>query len=325
MNEARSQLHELTAALCLMKEGEKGKDLFAFAALDDERELVKIAERLAKEGAEPEEILAKVQKLRRFSSGSSLEDVHPGWILEKLEGESPRVIGILCRTLPGDRVKYLIEHLSEAQRRHLPKINESYLVPSDIHQVIRRVVEKSLPSVRSMATLGGGASFSFPHLVVMKPDDLKTLFRDLGLEEIRKAFTNVEPRVLKAFIARFTPKMAKEIRDRIELGSSVTRETKQEAQRHLVSLPLEKLAVEDLFKEIGYAVLARAVSGNDEAWAELLYQKLPPEEGYRLKRAFQETVKRRNTQVVETKKSEILSRVFILAEKGLIRKYWKVK
>ena len=314
--------NELTVALCLMKEGEKGRDLFAFASPDDERELVAIAARIEREGAEPEELFTQVQKMQRFAPASSLDEVHPGWILEKLEEESPRVIGILCRTLPGDRVKYLIEHLSEEQRKHLPKINESYRVSNDINQIVRRVVEKSLPSASPASRKG---SFSFPHIVVIKSDDLRSIFRDLGVEEIRKAFTNVEPRVLKAFLARFTPKMAKEIRDRIEYGSAVSTEVKQEAQRYLVSLPLEKLPVEELFKEIGYSAFARALCVEDLSWSEMIYQKLPPEEGYRLKRVFQETVKRRSAQMVETKKSDILARIFVLAEKGMIRKYWKSK
>src|SRR5579885_876558 len=107
--------NELITALCLMKEGEKGRDLFAFANPADEQDLVKISARLSKEGAEPEELIAKVQKMQRFAAVSALEEVHPAWILEKLSEESPRIIGILCRTLPGDRVKYLLEHLTESQ------------------------------------------------------------------------------------------------------------------------------------------------------------------------------------------------------------------
>jgi flagellar FliG-like protein len=316
------QRNELLAALCVMNEGENARSLFAFSSENDEKDLSKIADRLLKEGdVDASEVFARIRKARGLTGGAGFSDIHPGWILEKLEGESPRVLGILCRFLTGDKIKYLIEHLPESRRKLLPKVNESYKVAAPVAEIVRALAEKKLTFVVPVA--GQGGAFSFPHLTVLKTDDLRTLFRDLGLEEIRKAFKDVEPQVLRAFLARFVPKMAREIRERIDHGGSVAPEIRSEAQRHLISLPLEKLPVEDLFREIGYSSFAHALEVEDMAWADMVYHKLPPEEGYRLKRILQETVKRRAFSAVEARRQEILRRIASLAKSGAIRKYWK--
>ncbi|HEX5035692.1 MAG TPA: FliG C-terminal domain-containing protein [bacterium] len=314
------QRNELLAALCVMNEGENAHSLFAFGPASDEAELSKIAERLIQEGeVDAAELFGRLQKQRGLNLGSGFSDIHPGWILEKLEGESPRVLGILCRFLTGDKVKYLIEHLPESRRKLLPKVNESYKVAPQVAEIVRELSAKKL----SFQVPVSGGSFSFAHITVLKTDDLRTVFRDLGIEEIRRAFKDVEPQVLRAFLARFVPKMAREIRERIDHGGSVSSESRNEAQRHLVSLPLEKLPVEDLFREIGYSVFAQALEVEDMVWADMVYHKLPPEEGYRLKRVLQDTVKRRPIAAVEARRQEILGRIASLAKSGAIRKYWK--
>lgn len=314
------QRTELLAALCLMNEGEGAKSLFAFASESDELELNKLADKLLREGeVDSAGLLERIQKLRGFSFGAGFSDIHPGWILEKLEGESPRVLGILCRFLTGDKIKYLMEHLPESRRKLMPKLNESYQVTPEVSEIVRTLSEKRL----TFAIPQQGGAFSLPHLTLLKTDDLRALFRELGLEEIRKAFTGVEPQVMRAFLARFVPAMAREIRERIDRGTAVSPQDRNEAQRHLVSVPLEKLPVEELFREIGYSAFAQGLEMEDLAWASMIYHKLPPEEGYRLKRVMQDTVKRRPISLIEARRQEILGRVAELAQKGKIRKYWK--
>src|SRR5262245_57028679 len=152
------QRTELLAALCLMNEGEAARSLFAFATESDEKELGKVADRLLQEGeVDAAEIFARIRKLRVLPEGAGFSDIHPGWILEKMEGESPRVLGILCRFLTGDKIKYLIEHLPESRRNLLPKVNESYRVSPQISEIVQHIAAKRLTF---SAPLSGGA-FSF--------------------------------------------------------------------------------------------------------------------------------------------------------------------
>src|SRR5262249_5225007 len=103
------QRTELFAAPFVLNESEATRSLFSFASEADEKDLGKIADRLLKEGdVDASEVFARIRKLRGLPGGAGFSDIHPGWILEKLEGESPRVLGILCRFLTGDKIKYLI-------------------------------------------------------------------------------------------------------------------------------------------------------------------------------------------------------------------------
>lgn len=324
MDQKRATYQEMLAALCLIGDGEKGKDLFAFASLRDHEGLLRIADRICRDGEiHRKEILGRIQRTRRLSGFSALQEIHPGWIAEKLGGESPRLFGLLCRFLPGDKVRYLIHQLSGGRSlTQWPKMNESYRVAPEIVEIVRRLIEVQLtPPV----SLPEGDSFSFFHIARMKGDDVRVLFWDLGLEEIRRAFQGVEPRVLRAFLSRFSPKEAGEISGRIRHGANVPGDRRRSAQRHLVSLPLGPVSAGDLLREIGYSVFAQALSPEEGAFGELVCEKLSPEEGYRLKRVIQESVASRGipSQGVPENKEEILGRLSWLAEKGIIRRYWK--
>jgi hypothetical protein len=307
MHPQETSRREILARLCLMGEGEKGLDLLAFASKEDEA---------------GKEQLGRVRRLSHLRPVSVLEEIHPGWILEKLRGESPRLLGLVCRFVTGEKAQYLISHLAPEERKRLPKVRESYDLSPQLVEIVRELVEKSLAvSLPQRA----GEAFGFSHIAWMRDDDLRTFFRDLGLEEIRKAFAEVEPQIFRAFLARFSPAEAKEIRGRIETGKAVSLEEKRAAQKHLVSLSLEngELPPDALFREIGYSVFARALSPDDRDWAEWICQKLAPEDGYRLKRMVQERTASQPETTLQERKEKILHRLSLLAQKGLIRRYWK--
>ncbi len=317
-----SGYHEILAALCLMGNDSAGSGLFAFASKKEEPLLKQAAARFA-DRQDPGEVdrralAARIRQLGQIQSRSALDSIHPGWILEGLADESPRLIGILCRLLSGEQAKYLIEHA----KGRLPKMEETYRVSEAVTEIVWKCLEKKFRVHEAAAQTG---SFSFPHLVLFKGDDLRSLFTDLGLEEIRRAFHRVEPNVLRAFLSRFSPKEAQEIRSRIEGGPSVAADLKKEAQAHLLAMPMEQLSSALLLREIGTSVFARALLPDDCEWVEKVWQKLPPEEGYRLKRIVQEAGEGASVQdVIEDRRDEIISRVFLLAKKGLIRYYWKL-
>lgn len=313
----------IIAAFCRM-EGEEGARLFPFLPDQEASALKKTFDTVPQGEALPrEEVIDEIWRMAPVRRKSVLEEVHPGWILEKLENESPRLIGLLCRFLSGDKVRYVIQQTSQDKEmptefRRLPKINEAYHVAAPVLELVRDLIEKKFSFVRPQ-----GDSFGFVHVILMKPDDLRTLFRDLGVHEVRNAFQGVDPPILRAFLSRFPPKEASEIRNRIDLSDKVPEGRRREAQKHLASLALEKLPTDELMREIGYSVFARAILSEEESWADFICQKTAPEEGYRLKRMIQEGRGRIPQAKKEEKREEILGRIFVLAEKGMIRKYWK--
>ncbi len=301
--------------------GEKGGELFRFASAEDERVLGQIAARLQKEGIlDDEDVVARLVKGYRVRRPSVFEEFHPGWIRERLEGESPRVLGVICRFLPGDKIKYLLDRLTARERKLFPKVNESYKIAPDVAELVRLLVEKKLSF---SLPIDAGGVFSFSHIALMRSDDLRTLFRDLGLEELRRAFSEVDSKVLKAFLARFAPPVAREIRGRIDFGVKTPPSRRREAQKHLVGISMENVSAEELLREIGYSVFVRALAAEDRPLGDYLYQKISPEEGHRLKRALSETSQSRPVDIIRSMQEEILGRIRVLADKGLIRPYWK--
>jgi hypothetical protein len=260
-----------------------------------------------------------MESLTRLRDSSPLEEVHPGWILEKLEGESPRVIGLLCRWLPGDKVRTLLSSWP-ARSTPLPKVMETYRVSEAIGRIVRGRIEERL--ALSYPRPSGG-SFSFEHIPLLTSDDLRTFFRDLGLEEIRRGFSGVEPAVFRTFLSRFSTRDVKEIRRRISEGGPVPLGEREEAQRFLTSLPLNALSAEGLFREIGYAVFGRGVVPEENGLVEGISCKLSPEEGYRLKRVLHERGRSHPGEKIQGAREEILRRLFSLARQGLIGRYWK--
>src|SRR5262249_32289794 len=143
------------------------------------------------------------------------------------------------------KVNHLIQHLSSREKSRspqvplkIPTINETYQASSQVTEIVRQLVERKLALNLPSRT---GSSFSFSHVAWMKEEDLMTLFWDLGLEEIRKAFYGVEPHTLKTFLVRFSPTEAKEIRGRIDRGGIVSPEERREAQQHVISLPFDQI------------------------------------------------------------------------------------
>ncbi len=316
----KSGKNEIVAALCSLQ-GDQGKRLFAFSSPEDEENLNQIAERFSAGSPDsgPEALLKRAASLRRIAPQSLLNDIHPGWLLEVLEGESPRVIGVMCRFLSGDKVRYILDRLSPEIRVQMPTVNESYFVSSAVADIVRSSIEKRF----SFPETAPEGAFSFSHIVLMKGDDLRALFRDLGLEEIRKAFHKVEPDVLRAFLTRFHPKLAREIRERIDHPGSVAPAARAEAQKHVVSLPLDRMPVEDILRDIGYSFFAQAVEETEVSWMQALCLRLAPEEGYRLKRFLRDYAGKRSQGAIASKREEILKRISILMEKGIVKRYWK--
>lgn len=313
--------HQFLAAFCLMKSsGAKGKNLFSFVSSEEESKLHKIAESFLKDPTLDFKECVKSLCQEAQLHTSSLEEIHPGWILEKLKDESPRVIGLLCRFLTGDKVRYILDHLPPHERNKIPKVKDAFQSTPALLALVQALIEKKVPVTMPSRS---GEVFSLEHLAWFKESDLRILFKDLGLEEIRCAFYEVSPKVLRPFLARFSLSEATQIRNKMDQGGSVSDEKKQKAQKNILSLKLENLSAESLIPEIGCSVFAGALLPEDSSWADIVCQKLPPEDGYRLKRMIQEMETHKSLSEVQVTRNEILTRVRMLGEKRLIKRYWK--
>lgn len=307
---------EMLVALCLMAEGEKGKALFQFAALDEVGSLERISHRLLRGTLDRRLLKDRIRNLTRYGCRLGLEEVHPGWILEHLRAESPRIVALLSQFLSTPKAEFILSHLTFEERQRFPQ--SSRAVAPEIVAIVRSLIEKKL----GLTPLKSDESFSFSHLGTLKGEDLKALFRDLGIEEVGRAFRGVEPQVLRTFLSRFNLSEATEIRKRLKESLEVSATERRAAQRHLLSLSFDHLPAERFFLEIGCSVFARALTSDEVSWAEGLSQKLTVGEGYRFKRLLQERQKV-NREESDRVKEEVMKRLFVLAKQGKVKRYWK--
>ncbi|OGP15432.1 MAG: hypothetical protein A3I75_07030 [Deltaproteobacteria bacterium RIFCSPLOWO2_02_FULL_50_16] len=312
---------QMLAYTTLMTEGDHFATLFRFLPPEEEGPLKEFASKIWSQKKEhrSKDVIQKIKEVFVQKKMSILHEVHPGWIAERLKDESPRVLGVLCRYLPGETVKYLIDHLPKAQAQNLPKINETFAVSSDLILWIKDILEKkfahpSLPALEER--------FSFSHIGLMSGKDLMTLFRELGLEEIRKAFSQVEVQSLKVFFSRFSVNDTRELKARILDAPPCHSEEKKIAQQHIVTMELQALSAEALFYEIGFSYFAHAILPSESQWVEAVCERLSPQDGYVLKRFIKEYASKRSEGLQQKFREEILRRIFYLTEKRKIRKYW---
>ncbi len=306
---------EMLVAFCLAKGGEAAQ-LFRFAAPEEEESLERMARRIGKESADLVALKSRMQNRIRFGRRLGLEDLHPGWILEALRGESPRLLKLITEQLSADKSEYIFSHLSFEERQRLP--HSARPVAAQVIEILLHLLGEKL----GLVPLKADGSFSFSHLIHLKGEEFRTLIRDLGIEEIRRAFSGVENELLKAFLARFPLVDAAEIHRRLKGGGELTLAERRKAQRHILSLNFDQLPSEKVFLEIGFSLFSQALQGNEFAWAERLCQKLPLVEGYHFKRYLQDRDPG-ETFRNSSPKDEILKRVIALAQEGKIHRYWK--
>ncbi|MDO8461915.1 MAG: FliG C-terminal domain-containing protein [Deltaproteobacteria bacterium] len=318
MSLSESQLY--LACLAYQKEGEKAVDLFNFLS-EKSRSLVAGEVQGWLRSGNPvrmDQILREKTLLHPKKSTSFLKEIHPGWILEKLKGESPRFLGLVCRYLPGDKARYLLDHVTPEVKEALLKMDQR-LIPDGLAERVRDLVEKRFSSFIPEKK----ARFSFQHLVTVSGQDLELLFRDLGLEQCRKLFQGSSSKALAVLLSRLPAEETRELKERLRTGKAVDAESRRQAQLAIMSLPLESSEPEDFFMEVGFSVFAMAVSKEEFVWCEALIQKLSPRKGYLLKRVIQEAQAAGATEEKVHYQNHILSRLRQMVQKGTVSRYWK--
>ncbi len=318
-----------------------GKVIAALTVLEGETEPAELFRFGPEEWADPLTHYAGVLK-SRFARGKARElaellrswterspalpvhQIHPGWILEIVKAESPRIIGLVCRYLPGNHVRYLIENLPREQRDKLPTLSESFGMPAELMEGVKaflasRFFHGTPPNPEEQ--------FSVRHIPWMSAKDLRRLIRELGYRELRSAFSGLRLQAIKALLTRFPLDEAKVIREHIESGPPVPAALRKRAQEHIVALNLAVARAEQLPIEIGLSVLADAVQAKDMAknmeWIEGVVVRLEPSEGYALRRYVREAIGRQRPEQSVARGQDLMAVIRDLAERGEIAQYWQ--
>ncbi|MBI2500729.1 MAG: hypothetical protein HYW02_04555 [Deltaproteobacteria bacterium] len=308
---------EMLAGMASVLSGADGEKLFRFAAPKEEEPLRRLFQRYLRNPVDREALRLKLENWERFGKRMALEEIHPGWILEKLRGESPRLLSLLPHFLSSSKTEALLHQLNFEERQFISEPARD-LSPG-LLAVVRSLIEKK---IGEPAVLKSDEPFSFDHLSCLRSGDLQALFKDLGQEEFCRAFAHVDGQIQRAVLTRFSLGDVREIRRRLKASESVTTEKRRQAQRHILSLSFGEVSPDHLLRDIGFSVFVRAVSLDKIDWADSLCQKLSVTDGYGLKRLLQEK-RMKGEEGSKELCDEIMGRLYVLATQGKIQRYWK--
>ena len=198
MNNGAKNRQMIVAAMAVLGEGESAACLADYMSDADRPLCASLIDMYASEGncgAKLEQLVRQIAASEKFSS---LSEVHPAWILEKLRDESPRVIGIILRYLPSQHVRYIVSNMHPMLRARVPNMVESFAVQAPVLDVIRRRFESHFLPMRVSRTID---CFEFENIYYLKGPDLAELIREVGLAELAIALTGMSGQALNAACA----------------------------------------------------------------------------------------------------------------------------
>lgn len=306
------------AALSILHEG--GADAFADYLSDEDRALlVPLARAYA---SEPETRLRMEQLIRQMVTSerfSSLAEVHPAWILERLGDEPPRVIGIILRSLPSKHVRYLLKNMPPMLRIRLPDMVESFAVAGPVLETIRARFERHFLPMRVSRSI---EAMGFEHLYYLKGDELEELIRDVGLAELAIALAGLSGRTLHAVFNRLDLKDAKRLQRRMREMGEVSPELFRQARSSILEVEEKHVGPERMLMRSGLAALAAAIDPAQNDFIHLVMQRLSPPDGYLLKRLIDARRMRHVPALAAERQALILGQLAQLSSEGRIDPAW---
>lgn len=217
------------------------------------------------------------------------------WLTENFKGEPAAVWAVLLRDLPKARVGGVLKDLSKTVRRQLKSVDLSK-IPPPILKLIQRRAEGRFPTLDQEALK---VEPVFSKLSQLDLRSMMKLMRELGITEMALAFSKVNRSATRAILNRLNTRDAKELRVRIKKMGQSEQPGQREAQLHILEMDLEKLSPEEMVQEIGFGVFSRAFGKAEQDLGQFFVYRLPPKQGYVLKRYLDENIPQNTPESVQ--------------------------
>ncbi len=285
------------------------EEIAKFGPKSEEKEYLKKAEGAVSKDESLSSIKADIHA--ESDELSDLSDIHPAWIVKALENETPKIIGIILRWLPSGHVRYILEHLPKRVKMSLPKLVESFAVPTEILRLIKNGFERKFQIPKRN---GAGGIKSFQDIGFLKPESIATLFCDLGVHELAMAFQNVEMSGVRVLLNRMNVTSARLLQQRMKSVVDASASLLKDARYTILEVPLDQEDMDKLLVEVGIAAFSKAMK-NSELYNQVQL-KLDPIMSYVLKRYVDQHVG--VNKLAEQRQALILERVSLLLRAGEI-------
>lgn len=308
------------SALAVRFDGDEAMSLCDFVSDSDKERFSGLIENYAaKENAE-DAMESLIMNLRASENFSTIAEVHPAWILEKLKVESPRVIGMILRFLPSKHVRYILKNLEPIVCKQIPEMVESFSVDPKIIEVIRARFESSFLPMRVSRSLD---ELGFENLYNLSGTEMDEVLKELGILEMALGLTSIPKSAIKIVYNRLDIRDAKKLKSRLEDAEFAPAELKSSARTNLLQVDPEKHGAEKVLKMLGLTFIACSIKKGDEKLVALVMQKMDPSDGYLLKRLIDEKMRFSPVELVlERRRELVLKIVASLAREGRIDSAW---
>lgn len=305
--------------MAVLHEGSSAKGVLDYTAAHDSGSIGPMIDDLLTRAAREDVAQRQVWQMLASERFSTLAEVHPAWILERLRDESPRIIGIILRSLPSKHVRYMIREMPPMLRERIPSMVESFAVAPPVLEVIRRRFEGHFLPMRisnSVPNLG------FEHIYYLKGEELEEVIRETGLAEMAIALAGFSGKGLRAVLNRLEFKDAKHLQQRMRDLSGVSPALARQARHNIIEFGGEHVGAGRMLFEVGLAAVAGAIEGASARLVRLIQQRLHPDDGYLLKRFIDARRWRYLPEVVSERRGLIQHLVATLADEGRINRLW---
>ncbi len=194
----------------------------------------------------------------------NLERVHPSWIADSLEKESPKVRAILLSRLSPEYRKE-VEQLIKSQPVALP------YVPQQSSDAIFQLFGMRFASMQAP---WGEAQLTLQTLFLLKQQEMFIFLRHVGVREIARASSIAGKNALAALVVRFPPTLQEDFLNEIKTVSGDTGDKVKLATKRLSQIDLASMSMEDATLKVGLTKLGASLK-NEKETARKIAQRLP--------------------------------------------------
>ena len=264
-----------------------------------------------------------VHEIKQVLASQGLRGVErcdPGWILQGLRGESPRVVAVILNSMPPQTVRSILELLPPGIRQRLPPREEIKRIHPEIARSIRWQFEArfwAMPSPSSKV-------FNFHEIIQLDRNELYKLVRALGLVELGQAFGAVGKMALAELCRRLPSDKTQELINAVRTASRVDAPPLKTAQLFLSRIADNFKNTEDFFQKAGLWRLAKASQKEPLTFLGAFKQRLPREVGLTFQNYLESVAEIEQTDdaVRLRLQDTILVCVCSLSRRGILQKRW---
>ncbi len=198
----------------------------------------------------------------------NLERIHPSWIADSFEKESPQVRAILLNRLSPEYRKE-VEQLIRLQTAAFP------FVPQQSSDAIFQLfVMRFAP----MSAPWGESQLTLQTLFLLKQAEIYIFLKHVGVREIARASSIAGKNALAALVVRFPPDLQEDFLNEIKAISTDAGDKVKVATKRLSQIDLASMSMEDATVRVGLTKLGASLKNEKEA-ARKIAQRLPHPHG----------------------------------------------